>query len=321
MGRVVSAEPTVASFDRGRARGVAAAAWLTAAALLLSGCSIRRLAVNSLGAALAQGSATWASDDDPELVRDALPFALKTTESLLASSPDNRDLLLAAASGYTQYSYAFVQSEADYVEATDLARATALRVRAGRLYRRAQGYGLRGLEVEHPSLVAAMRSDPTLALAPYRAADVPLLYWTAASWAARIALAKDDPELSADLALTAALMARARELDPGFGGGAIADFFIAYEGGRPASAGGSIERANQALADALRYAAGRRASPLVAYAETVCVGRQDRAEFTRLLQQALAIDADASADNRLANLLAQRRARWLLERVDELFVE
>ena len=34
-------------------------------------CSVRKVAVNSLGDALAKGGATWSSDDDPELVRDA----------------------------------------------------------------------------------------------------------------------------------------------------------------------------------------------------------------------------------------------------------
>jgi len=39
------------------------------------------------------------------------------------------------------------------------------------------------------------------------------------------------------------------------------------------------------------------------------------------LQQALAVDADGRPEMRLANLVAQRRARWLLARVDDLFLE
>ena len=40
-----------------------------------------------------------------------------------------------------------------------------------------------------------------------------------------------------------------------------------------------------------------------------------------LLEKALAIDPDARPDERLANLIAQRRARWLLSHTDELFVD
>jgi hypothetical protein len=48
-----------------------------ALALMLLGCSIGSMAINTLGNALAEGNLDFATDDDPELVRDAVPFALK----------------------------------------------------------------------------------------------------------------------------------------------------------------------------------------------------------------------------------------------------
>lgn len=293
---------------------------LLAAALLLGGCSLRRLAVNAAGNALASGGAGWASDDDPELVREALPFALKTMESLLAESPRHTGLLLGACSGFTQYSYAYVQSEADYVEAADLAAATAMRARAQKLYLRARDYGLRGLEVDYPGVGQALLRDPAAAEVVRDRQAVGLLYWTGMAWGAAISLQKDNAELVADLPVAAALVRRALTLDERFGGGAGHDFFIAYEGGRPAAAGGSVERARTAFERAVELSGGRRAAPYVAFAETVCVGTQDRAEFERLLKGALAIDVRTPGPDRLANLLAQRRARWLLGRIDELFI-
>jgi predicted anti-sigma-YlaC factor YlaD len=49
------------------------------------------------------------------------------------------------------------------------------------------------------------------------------------------------------------------------------------------------------------------------------VARQDRAEFKRLLDQVLAFDVEADKLHRLANVLAQRRARLLLTHADDLF--
>jgi len=112
-------------------------------------CSIKKLAINKLGDTLAQGGSTYASDDDPQLVREALPFALKLIESLLEESPRHRGLLLAAAGGFTQYTYAFVQQDADEAEDHDLQAAAALHDRARRLYLRARDYGLRGLDAAH----------------------------------------------------------------------------------------------------------------------------------------------------------------------------
>ena len=298
-----------------------AALALLLAALFAPACSVQKLAADRLGSALASGQSVYATDDDPELVGDALPFALKTIESLLAVSPENPDLLLSAASGFTQYAYAYLQCEADYAEAADLARATQLRGRATRMYRRALGYGLAGLDARHPGFSAALLRDPAAALAQTAAADVPLLYWTGAAWGAAIASAKDDADLAADLPTVEAIMTRARALDPDWGEGAIHDFFISWEGGRPAAAGGSPARARAAFDRAVAASGGRRAAPYVSYAETLSVANQDRREFTDLLGTALAIDPDAVPAQRLANLIAQKRARWLLARQDELFIE
>ena len=40
-----------------------------------------------------------------------------------------------------------------------------------------------------------------------------------------------------------------------------------------------------------------------------------------MLEQALKVDPDQDRENRLVNIVAQQRARWLLSRIDELFLE
>lgn len=289
-------------------------------ALALSGCSLKTMAINAMGDALASSGSTYASDDDPELVWQAVPFGLKTIESLLAQSPRHKGLLLAAASGFTQYAYGSIQQEADCVEAQDLARATALRSRARKLYLRAMNYGFRGLEVDLPGFRDRLRTDPGQALAKAHKQHVPFLYWTTNAWGAAIAISKDNAELTADQSLAEALMRRALALDEGFEYGSIHDFFIAYEGGR-ASVGGSLSEARKHLERSLALSHGSRASPLVTFAETVSVATQNKNEFKSMLDEALAVDPDKVLELRLANLTAQKRARWLLARIDELFVE
>src|SRR5437762_1394344 len=179
---------------------------LVALAAALPACSVKHVAVNALGNALAQGGSGYARDDDPDLVWEAVPFGLKTVESLLDEAPRHKGLLLAAASGFVQYGYGRVQQDADFVEARDLARATELRARARRLYLRALGYGFRGLEVDFPGLGAGLRAGGAPALARTRREHVPLLYATGLAWFAAIALSKDDPELTADQSQAEALM-------------------------------------------------------------------------------------------------------------------
>jgi predicted anti-sigma-YlaC factor YlaD len=300
------------------------AAGLLMMALLLTAtqaCSIRKWAAGKVGDFLASGGSSYASDDDPELVGDALPFALKTIEGLLETTPRHEGLLLSAVSGFTQYAYVYLATEADYVEDTDLARATHLRDRAMGLYRRAVAYGMRGLEVDHPGLRQALAGDARAALSGMKKADVPMLYWTSAAWSLEISLDKTDAALAVNLPLAETLMHRALELDPGYGDGVIHDYYISYEGGRAGAAGGSIDRAREELAASLALARGRRAAPYLAFAESVSVGQQNRKEFTDLLDSALAVNPDAAPEYRLANIVAQRRARWLLARIDDLFLE
>ncbi|HUM00717.1 MAG TPA: TRAP transporter TatT component family protein [Thermoanaerobaculia bacterium] len=287
----------------------------------LPGCSMKKAAVDTVGTAILEGDTTYARDDDPELVAAAAPFGLKTVEGLLETSPENEALLLSAASGFTGYAYAFVQCEADYVEAKDLARATELRARAKRLYRRARAYGLRGLEVRHRGFPERLRTDTASALAGMETRDAPFLYWTSAAWGSEISLSKGEAELTADQGLVEALARRALALDEAFRAGALHDFFIAWEGGRPPSAGGSPRKAKEHLDRALVLSRGQRAAPLVTYAESVLVASQDRAAFEETLKQALEIDPERDPRFRLENFVARKRARWLLSRTSELFLE
>ena len=289
--------------------------------LALCGCSVERYAVTRVGDALARSGGSFASDDDPDLVRDAAPFSLKLLETLLEAEPDHAGLRLAAARGFTQYAWAFVQRDAEIAEETSVARAAELRERARRLYRRAREHGLRGLEVGCAGFEAELLRDRRRAVRRLREEDVPLAYWTAAAWGAGIGLSMDDPETVADLPIVEALIDRALALDEGFGEGALHTFLVQYEPNRPGASKDAAERSREHFARALQLSRGRLAAPYVALAEAVALPAQDRESYESLLREALAVDPDASPDNRLENLVVQRRARWLLDRAADRFLE
>jgi predicted anti-sigma-YlaC factor YlaD len=111
-------------------------------------------------------------------------------------------------------------------------------------------------------------------------------------------------------------MRRARAIDPTGNDGAIHEFLATFEAARP---GGSLEVAGEHLAWALALSGGRKYGPLVSWAEGPLVQAQDRAGFTAILQWVADADPDLSRPDRLANVLAQRRARLLLKHADDLF--
>lgn len=289
--------------------------------LAASGCSVRNIAMNSMGDALAASGSSFGSDDDPELIGAAVPFSLKLMESVLAETPKHRGLLLAATRGFVQYSYAFVEMNADELEDKDVRAAYVQRERARRLYLRARNYGLRGLETTHPGVGNALKSDPAAAAAVATEEDVALLYWTGVAWAAAISLSKDDPFLVSELPIAAALVLRALELNESYDYGAIHVFMISYEMARAGMSASAAARARQHFVRAVELTGGLQASPYVALAEAASVPERNRKEFEQLLQQALKIDVALKPDWRLVNTVMQRRARWLLARTNNLFAD
>ncbi len=292
--------------------------------MLGPGCSLKKYAMNKIGDTLASGNSVYESDEDIELVGEALPFGLKLMESLLAESPNHRGLLVSACQGFVLYSYAYVDYEAELAEDEDLDRARVLRTRARKLYLRAFRYGMRGLEISYPRLESNLVADPAAALAVIhnkkkKQQDVPLLYWTAASLGLAISVSSSDAASLARLPEVEAMLERALDLDEGWDAGALHAFKIQLAAAKLGDADYNGMRNHYRRALALSE--GKSAGLYVAYAEAVSLPRQNKAEFRSLLQKALSVDPDETPPTRLVNLLAHRRAHWLLARIDDLILD
>ena len=277
--------------------------------------------MKSMASAMSESSVVYARDEDPELVGDALPFLLKTVEGLLVEQPNNETLLLTACQGFTSYAQAYLAVPADYREAKDLEGAREERVRASRLFLRGRKYGLRALELSYPGISKSLLEDPEKALAKTKKKDVPLLFWTGAAWGGAINTSKTDMDLVADLGVANALLQRANALDPHWNRGAVHEVLIALEAARSGGNGGSVEAARKHFEMAVTLSQGKKAGPYVTLAQSVSIKEQNLAEFRQLLETALAVNLDASPDDRLANVLAQRRARWLLVHTGDYFID
>jgi predicted anti-sigma-YlaC factor YlaD len=285
-----------------------------------AGCSLKKMAVNTVADTLAEVGTTFTSDEDVKLVGDALPFALKLYESILESTPRHPGLLLATCGAFTQYAYAYVEAEADTLPSVARAEAQALRDRALKLYLRGRGYCFRAADVRFGSGSGeALLQKPESVAARARREDVPLLYWTAASWGAAISIGLDRPELAVDLPNIRVLADRALMLDEGWEKGTLHELFISLES-LPEALGGNPARAKEHFDKAVALQKGLSPGPYVALA-SLAETNQDRAEFERLLKAALAIDPEQDPSNRLVALVSQRRARLLLDRIDEKFLK
>lgn len=278
----------------------------------LDGCTPRALIQSELADALAaQGSD---AEDDPDLARDAAPFYLKLSESVLKAQPGHRPLAESVAAGFAGYAYAFVALEADRLEASDVEAAARLRQRAAALYRRANGHATGALAARYPDFWPRLRKPLTPGLALARE-DAGLAYWAAASWGGWIALSKDDPEVVADLPLAIRLAELAYAADPAWGAGSLSSLLASFEMARP---GGQRPKALQWFDEGIALAGDSRPGPLLAKAEGYALALGERELFESLLRRVLA-QPTPGGQFALQDRIMRRRAAWLLEQAPDLF--
>lgn len=290
-------------------------------ALLPSGCSIKSMAINSMASTMQESSDSFRSDNDPALVGDAFPFLLKTVETLIIEKPEHKGLLVLAAEGFTSYGQAWVAIPASEMEEEDLQASREGRMRAFHLFERGRDYGLRALEVDYPDIRTQLVENPQQALAQTKEEDIPALFWTGAAWALAINANKSDMEVVADFDVASALLHRVNELNPSWNEGAAQEVMIVLEAATAGGQGGSLEAAREAFRKALDLSNGQRIGALVTMAESVSVKEQNLEEFENLLSEALAFDVDSAPEYRLANILAQERAKWLMDHRADLFID
>ncbi|MDR1099236.1 MAG: TRAP transporter TatT component family protein [Treponema sp.] len=294
------------------------------ALFLFSACSINKLAINAVSDALtAEGSGeVFTGDSDPRLVGDAIPFAIKMYEALLSSNPNHQGLILTTGSLFVMYANAFVQGPAELLPRIQYAERQAAMERAKKLYLRGAEILYGGLEKKYPGFREGSRGEnfPQI-LAKLKKADVPALYWSAAGYLSAFSLNPFDMTLGVKIPELMVLVDRAYALDPDFNNGALDDLLVLAHASLPESMGGDKSRVETHFRRSLEKSLGRLAGPYVSYASAVLIPAQDYEAFKTCLETALALDPDADPANRLVNILAQRKARYLLDNAGLYFVD
>jgi predicted anti-sigma-YlaC factor YlaD len=268
------------------------------------------------------GSSTvFTGDGDPQLVGDAMPFAIKMYEALLNEAPNHRGLIITTGSLFVMYANAFVQGPAEFLPSIRYEERQAARQRAKKLYLRGIDILMTGIEGKYPGFAEASveKGDLIPLLKKMKEDDVPLLYWGAAGTLSAFSLDPFDFSLGKEVPDCMAYIDRAYELDPGFNSGALDDLYVLAYASLPPAMGGDPSRVDLHFQRSLEKSGGKLAGPYVSYAQAVALPAQNYDAFRSCLQAALEIDVDADPKNRLANIISQKKARELLDRAGDYF--
>jgi hypothetical protein len=282
---------------------------LCAGSLLLlpfSGC-IQQIAVSTVGGIVDDGFAAFTEESDLDYAREALPGNLKLLEVMLRNDPDNARLLRLMSEGYSSYALAFLED--------------SMPARARDFYRRGRDCGLRILR-QNDGWAKALDGTPDdlrAFLATRGKDDVPAAFWTAFGWGSYIYLSLNEPDAIGDLPRAEMLMRFVVQHDSSYYFAGAHVFLGTLAGSRPRMLGGSPEASKAHFESAIRITGGRFLMTYVYYARSLAVLTQDEALFDSLLTRVTDSSLDVLPAARLANAVAQRKARALLARKPELF--
>lgn len=295
--------------------------------IAFSGCSIQELVIDQLADVLAgsgDGSVTsvFLGDDDPQLVADALPLAIKIYETLLSLNPEHEGLLLTTGSLYVMYANAFIQIPASMYDDEAFEEQVRDFQRAKKLYLRGRDILSSSMDVRYPGFTDALLSNEGLDsyIEAFSEEDVALMYWLASAWFGPVSIDSFDFEILLRLPAVIRVLDRAYELEPEFGNGSIEELYIAVYAALPADMGGGRDKSREAFERVVAIQQGSSAGPYVSLALSVARLEQDVDWFVELMETALAIEVDDYPQNRLINTIHQERASWYLERLDDFFI-
>jgi len=287
--------------------------------VICTGCTINTLVADAL---TGQGSsAVFTGDSDPQLVGDALPFAIKMYEALLDSAPKHQGLRLTTGSLFIMYANAFVQGPADMLPVEEWQLRENEHKRAKQLYLRGQDilYGALDLKYKGFSKAGADEKSFAALLNKCKKEDAGLLYWAVAGGMAAFSLEPMDFELSVKIPEWGMMIQRAYQLDPDYNGATLDEFLVLFYASLPEIMGGDKERAKDHFNRALQKTGGKSTGAYISYAQSICVPAQDYKAYVDCLEKALAVDPDADVSTRLVTIINQRKARWLLDNAYNYF--
>jgi len=275
--------------------------------LLISGCSINKLAINATGSIIEYGMDALMEESDLIFAEESAPGNLKLLEGLIKADPENEKLLIAAARGFFGYALAFIEDKN--------------KERAKIFYKRGKDYGLRVL-LKKKRFNEAFNNDIdnfNQSLESFGRDDVPALFWTGFNWGSWINMNLDLPEALVDIPKVESIMRRVMELDETYYYGGVHLFFGISYGSRSRILGGNLEKARVHFDMAEKISKGNFLIDYYYQAKYYAMPIQDRSLFESLLQKVITSPPDLLPEQRLINEVAKVKAKNLLYKIDEYF--
>ena len=266
----------------------------------------KQMTVESAATLLEDVAKSSYKQSDLRIIREGMPAYLMLIDGMVEAVPDNARLLITAAQAYASFASAFVENEDK-----EYARV---------LYRRAKEYALRSLEIRGlKEPVSIPFNEFEAGLNNLGQEDVPYMFWTGTCWGSWIRLNLGSMAALAELPRVEALMKRVLVLNEQFYYGGPHLFMGIWFSSRPKIAGGDLAKAQLHFKKALAFSQNQFLMTQIYYADQYARKAFDKDLFVATLEKVLDTPADSVPELTLLNTVAHKRAKEMLEQVDQYF--
>lgn len=242
---------------------------------------------------------------DLQLVCEGAPAYLLMIDSMIASSPENKNLLRTGTQSYSAYAGALSECSGSDQRITAISDKAHL-------------YGINLLQQFLP--IQEMNSNKfDQQLLKLDKDDVPFVFWGTLGWITWVQGQSGSPAAMADLVVIEKIMSRLLQLDETFEAGSIHLFFGGYYASKPVLFGGKPELSRIHFEKALKISDRKFLLIQTTYAATLARQTQDEELHNGLLEEVVGFPVDSAPEFALSNRIAVKKARTLLE--DDYFAE
>ncbi len=254
--------------------------------------------------------------EKPKLVSIYFERKIKKLEGNDSMSLHGRRVLVRTK---VEYGFGIIMEQADRLIEDDYLEALDQYKKANNVFNEAQDLGMLIMLEKYPEFNDWLQKDAVIDL---KKEDVSDMYWLAASIGGSVSSSRGDPFELINLPYVGRLLNKCIKIYPEWNNGSLYSAMMSFATSRS-------DLSEEMLRDsvdfyfnkAISYSNGMDAGPYLTYAESIHKTFQERKDFVDKLNYVMEMDVVRNSDYEMGNLVSKSRAKWLLSKTDEYFLE
>ncbi len=241
---------------------------------------------------------------------------IKKLENNRSRSIEHERLLIKTR---VEYGFGIIMEQADRLIDDNYLEGLNEYKKANIIFNEAKDSGMSIMSDRYPEFNTWLKKDAQI---DFKQEDVSDMYWLAASIGGAIGSSRGNPFELINLPYVGRLLNKCIQIDSEWNHGSLYSAMMSFTTTRS-------DLSETMLRDTVDYyfnktissSNGMDAGPYLTYAESIHKTFQERKDFVDKLNYVLEMDIIPNSDHELSNLIAKSRAKWLLTKTDEYFLE